>query len=94
MLTFNSSSIILNVLQFLNHCLTHLLKVSIELRRQSRSLSLGSDVKPRISMYFDIGLSLALMIALAAGGSAERASYWRYRGNAWEIGEAFGWAVL
>jgi hypothetical protein len=87
------NSVILNVLQVINHTLTHLLKVTIELRRQTKSMSLGSDAKPRISMYFDVGLSICLLISVAIGGSARDSRWYRHRG-AWRVGYAFGFVVV
>lgn len=90
------NSLVLNVIQVLNHCLTHLLKVTVEFRHKTTSMSLISDAKPRVSMYFDVGLSLCLLISLAVGGAKKSSEYhyWSNHQDAWKVGYAFGWVVM
>ena len=82
----------MNVLQVINYTLTDLLKVTVELRHQSASMHLGSDTKPPISMYFDVGLSIALLISTAIGASVKNNSWGR--GGIWNVGHAFAWVVM
>jgi len=88
--------LLLNVFQVINHCLTNILKVTVEFRRSATSMSLVSHTKPRISMYFDIGLSLCLIISLAVGGAKKSTEnhYWYSNRIAWKVGYAFGWVVI
>jgi len=89
--------IILNVLQVINHIFTVILKVTIDFRSQSRQVTLGhtGKDKPRISMYFDIGLALILLITIPIAHASKSREYYR-RGNVslWMSGAIIGYFVI
>lgn len=81
--------IILNILMTIHYCISHFLKVTVELRQQPWNKDLGAQHKPKISLYFDVSLALTVLLCLFIGNAASG----RY-GGAWETAVVIGYFVV
>lgn len=88
--------IFFNIVMIIHHCVSHVLKVTVELRQSGWKQSLGTKSKPKVATFFDIGLSLCLFICLVVGHVLHRPRWdrWRDPSNVWEVGFAFGYVCL
>jgi hypothetical protein len=85
---FLMSIIIVNILMIIHHFVSHVFKVTVEVRKQAWKADLGSKSKPKVSMYFDIGLALIVLLCLIIGNSVKR---W---GGAWKAAVVIGYIVV
>lgn len=85
---FLMAIIILNIPMIIHYFVSHVFKVTVEVRRQSWKADLGSKNSPKISMYFDIGLALIVLLCLIIGNSVKR---W---GGAWKAAVVIGYIVV
>jgi len=81
--------IIVNLIMILHYCISHLLKVTVELRQQPWNKDLGPSNKTKLSMYFDVGLSLIILLCIIIGNVATN----RWRG-AWKAAVVVGYFVV
>lgn len=86
---FLMSIIIGNVLMVIHHGISHVFKVTVELRQQAWQPNLASKNKPKISMYFDVVLSIILMICLLIGNAVS--DHW---GGAWRAAVIVGYFIV
>jgi predicted lysophospholipase L1 biosynthesis ABC-type transport system permease subunit len=85
-----------NIVMIIHHCVSLVLKVTVELRQSGWKQSLGTKSKPKVATFLDIGLSLCLFICLVVGHVLHRPLWnrWRNPRNVWEVGFAFGCVCL
>jgi predicted lysophospholipase L1 biosynthesis ABC-type transport system permease subunit len=85
-----------NIVMIIHHCVSHVLKITVELRQPGWKQSLGTKSNPKVATLFDIGLSLCLFICLVTGHVLHRPRWdrWRDPSNVWEVGFAFGYVCL
>ena len=82
--------LILDIFMVLHHSVSHVFKVTVELRQQAWSRDLGSQNKPKVSTYFDYGLSMCLLICLIIGNGIKS----RWDGGAWQGAVIVGYVVV
>jgi len=78
----------LNVLLALHYCVSHVLKVTVELRQQPWNKDLGGH-KPKTSLYFDISLASIVLLCLIIGNAVTG----RWDG-AWKSAVVIGYFVV
>ncbi|KAG9239047.1 hypothetical protein BJ875DRAFT_449286 [Amylocarpus encephaloides] len=90
---FDMMLIILNIVQLLSWLCTDVMKITVDMRGQSRQISLSNDGKDkiRVSMYLEIFLSLVLLLSIAIGKST-RSRHWS--GGLWKAGAIIGFTVV
>lgn len=82
--------LILDILMIIHYFVSHVFKVTVELRQQAWSGDLGSQSKPKVSTYFDYGLSLCLLICLVIGNGVKS----RWDGGAWQGAVIVGYVIV
>jgi predicted lysophospholipase L1 biosynthesis ABC-type transport system permease subunit len=82
--------LILDIFMVLHHSVSHVFKVTVELRQQAWSRDLGSQNKPKVSTYFDYGLSMCLLICLIIGNGVKN----RWDRGAWQAAVIVGYVVV
>jgi len=87
---FLMSIIIVNILLIIHHFVSHVFKVTVEVRKQvwEADLVSKSKSKPKVAMYFDIGLAIIVLLCLIIGSSVKR---W---GGAWKAAVVIGYIVV
>lgn len=91
---FLAFTFIYNILILIQHSITHIFKITVELRSSSEPWrhDIGSTrrkVKP--NMYIDVGLAVCLIICLIIGDACVN----RYHGGgAWQAAVVLGWFVV
>ncbi|EPE27760.1 hypothetical protein GLAREA_04551 [Glarea lozoyensis ATCC 20868] len=90
---FDMFLILFNIFQFFNFIFSDVLSVTVNLRSRPQPVTLGtSNMKYRISMYFDIGLALILMMCTIIGHETRDDGY---RGaKLWVAGAILGYIVV
>jgi hypothetical protein len=88
----------LNVFQFFNYIVSDLLRITVNLRSRPHPIILGSsNVRPRISMYFDIGLACIFLAVTIVGHVTKTHShnYYSYRNHElWVPGVVLAYFVV
>ncbi|KAF8866759.1 hypothetical protein BDZ45DRAFT_667436 [Acephala macrosclerotiorum] len=79
---------IINVLMLIHYTVSHLVKVTVEVRQQAYDL--GRAKKPRASLYLDLVFAAALILSLIIGNSVKN----RWYGGAWKAAVILGWFVV
>jgi hypothetical protein len=87
---FAMSILILDILMVLHHFVSEVFKVTVELRQQAWSRDLGSQNKPKVSIYFDYGLSMCFLLCLIIGNGVKN----RWDGGAWQAAVIIGYIVV
>jgi hypothetical protein len=82
--------LILDILMVIHHFVSHVFKVTVELRQEAWSRDLGSQNKPKASTYFDYGLSMCLLLCLIIGNGVKS----RWDGGAWQGAVVVGYVVV
>ena len=82
--------LILDILMILHHFLSHVFKVTVELRQQAWSRDWGSQNKPKVSIYFDYGLSMCLLLCLIIGNAVKN----RWDDGPWQAAVVVGYVVM
>jgi hypothetical protein len=83
--------LIFNTIMIIHHSVSHIFKVTIELRRNEWRNELGrSQRKPKLSLYVDILLVASLSLSLIIGNGVKN-NYW---GGAWKGAVVVGWFVV
>jgi predicted lysophospholipase L1 biosynthesis ABC-type transport system permease subunit len=82
--------LILDLLMIAHHSVSHVFKVTVELRQQAWSHDLGSKNRPKVSTYFDYGLSMCLLICLIIGNAVKN----RWDGGAWQGAVVIGYFIV
>ncbi|KUJ21916.1 uncharacterized protein LY89DRAFT_681279 [Mollisia scopiformis] len=85
---FLACIMIINVLMLVHYTVSHLVKVTVEVREQSYAL--GDRKKPRVSTYLDLSFAAALTLSLIIGNAVKRGWY----GGAWKGAVVVGYFVV
>jgi hypothetical protein len=78
----------MNVLSLVHYTVSHLVKVTVEVRQNSYAL--GNQKKPRVSTYLDLSLAAALTLCLIIGNAVKDG----WRGDAWKAAVVVGYFVV
>lgn len=81
---------ILNLSMVVQHSVSHVFKVTVELRQSAWKTDLGSSGKHKSSTYADIGLSAALTLCLILGNALTN----RWYGGPYKSGVVVGYFVV
>lgn len=81
-------TIIANLLILIHYTVSHLVKVTVEVRQQSYAL--GDKKKPKVTTYLDLGFAAALALSLIIGNAVKRDWY----GGAWKGAVVLGYLVV
>jgi hypothetical protein len=84
-----------NTLLIIHYSISHIFKITVELRNVSQSGSWRHDVgnterKLKTTVYFDVGLSICLTICLIIGNASQNIWY----GGAWKAAVVLGYFVV
>lgn len=76
----------------LNFIFSNILQITVDLRQAAKQISLGHPGgPPRISMYFDIGFSFALLLSVIIGNAVKHGGW---GGSLWRAGVIIGYIVV
>jgi hypothetical protein len=81
--------IIVNLVMILQYCVSHMLKITVEVRNQPWSKDLGTQNKAHISNVIDVCLSLLVLLCIIIGNAVTH--HW---GGAWRGAVVVGYFVV
>lgn len=79
---------IMNVMMLVHYTVSHLVKVTVEVRQNSYAL--GNQKRPKASTYLDLFLAAALTLSLIIGNAVKDG----WRGDAWRAAVIVGYFVV